>query len=82
MAGQYGDSTRSVKAVASQNVPGQPVAPIPVLASTYHLSDDEAASYDTYGRSDNPTWRLLESAVAQRPACGTSANATTPLRWR
>jgi cystathionine gamma-lyase len=36
-----------------------------VLASTYHLSTDEAADLDTYGRSSDPTWRRLESALAQ-----------------
>ena len=41
MDGQYGDSTRSVKAVGSEPVPGSPVAPLPVPASTYHLSPDE-----------------------------------------
>jgi cystathionine gamma-lyase len=38
---------------------------VPVLASTYHLSSDETADHDTYGRTGNPTWRLLESALAQ-----------------
>jgi cystathionine gamma-lyase len=36
-----------------------------VLASNYHLSADESAALDTYGRSSNPTWRQLESALAQ-----------------
>ena len=30
MDGQYGDSTRTVKAVGSEAIPGQPVAPMPV----------------------------------------------------
>jgi cystathionine gamma-lyase len=63
--GPYGDSTRSVKSVASQIVPGSPVAPVPTPAATFHLSDDESAADDTYGRGSNPTWRLLESALAQ-----------------
>jgi len=65
MTNRYGDSTRSVKAVNSRAIPGQPVVSAPVLASTYHLSTDEAADLDTYGRSANPTWRHLESALAQ-----------------
>lgn len=65
MDGQYGDSTRSVKAVASEHVPGGPVAPQPVAAATFHLSPDESAALDTYGRSGNPTWRHLESALAE-----------------
>jgi cystathionine gamma-lyase len=65
MNGWYGDSTRSVKAVGSQPVPGQPVMQPPVLASTYHLSPDEDESLDSYGRYSNPTWRQLESALAE-----------------
>lgn len=65
MDGTYGDSTRSVKAVGSDAIPGRPVAPLPVLASTYHLSADENESLDSYGRSSNPTWRQLESALAE-----------------
>lgn len=65
MNGRYGDSTRSVKAAGSQHVPGQPVASPPVPVSAYHLSADESQPMDTYGRSSNPTWRQLESALAE-----------------
>jgi cystathionine gamma-lyase len=65
MANRYGNSTRSVRAVGSQPIPGRPVAPQPILASTYHLSSGESAGPDAYGRSSNPTWRHLESALAQ-----------------
>ncbi len=65
MDGQYGDSTRSVKAVGSEAVPGSPIASPPVPASTYHLSPDETEPLDSYGRSSNPTWRQLESALAE-----------------
>jgi cystathionine gamma-lyase len=65
MSSRYGDSTRSLKAVSSLAIPGQPVAPPPVLASTYHLSTDDTADLDTYCRSSNPTWRHLESALAE-----------------
>lgn len=65
----YGDSTRSVKAASDPAIAGLPVASSPVLASNYHLSAEEssseAATPDTYGRSSNPTWRQLESALAQ-----------------
>jgi cystathionine gamma-lyase len=64
-AAGYGDSTRSVKAVSSEAVPGQPVAPIPVPASTFHLSVEESGDHDVYGRNSNPTWRQLEAALAQ-----------------
>ncbi|WP_441959957.1 cystathionine gamma-lyase [Mycolicibacterium houstonense] len=65
MDGVYGDSTRSVKAVGLDPIPGQPVAPVPVPASTFHLSPDEAEPLDSYGRSSNPSWRQLESALAE-----------------
>jgi cystathionine gamma-lyase len=62
---RYGDSTRAVKAVSSQPIPGEPVGPGPVLASAFHLSDDEGSEANTYGRGSNPTWRQLEAALAQ-----------------
>ena len=65
MDGQLGDSTRSVKATASQRVPGLPVAPPPVPVAAYHLSDDESDGLDFYGRNSNPAWRQLESALAE-----------------
>lgn len=65
MSGRYGDSTRSVKAAGSEAVPGRPVATPPVPAAAYHLSTDESAPRDVYGRSSNPTWRQLESALAE-----------------
>ncbi|WP_026256230.1 cystathionine gamma-lyase [Mycobacterium sp. 155] len=65
MEGTYGDSTRSVKAVGSESIPGVPVAPMPIPASTYHLSPDETEPLDSYGRSSNPSWRQLEAALAE-----------------
>jgi cystathionine gamma-lyase len=41
------------------------VAPVPVPVSAYHLSDDESAALDSYGRSSNPSWRQLEAALAE-----------------
>ncbi|MGY4710078.1 cystathionine gamma-lyase [Mycolicibacterium sp. CBM1] len=64
MTEHWGDSTRAVKAASSEPVPGQPVGPEPVLVSAFHLSPDEGSESDTYGRSSNPTWRRLESALA------------------
>ncbi|MBX7450240.1 cystathionine gamma-lyase [Mycolicibacterium sp. 3033] len=61
----YGDSTRSLKAIAGEHVPGEPVGPVPVPASAYHLGADEDDALDSYGRRHNPTWRHLESALAQ-----------------
>lgn len=70
MTGRYGDSTRSLKAVDVQAISGHPVAPQAVLAATYHLSGDETAALDNYGRSSNPTWRQLESALAELEGAG------------
>ncbi|KDE98077.1 cystathionine gamma-lyase [Mycolicibacterium aromaticivorans JS19b1 = JCM 16368] len=65
MTDRYGDSTRAVKAVSSLPIPGDPIQPGPVPASAYHLSDDEGSEQNTYGRATNPTWRQLESALAE-----------------
>ncbi|MDV3127178.1 cystathionine gamma-lyase [Mycobacterium sp. 21AC1] len=72
MDGTYGDSTRSVKAVGSESIPGQPVAPVPIPASTFHLSPDEAEGLDSYGRSSNPSWRQLEAALAELEGAATA----------
>lgn len=65
MADQYGDSTRSVKSVGAEPLPGAPIGPVPIPAAAYHLPPDEDAALDSYGRASNPTWRQLESALAQ-----------------
>lgn len=65
MSRRYGDSTRSLKAASAQAIPGKPVAPQAVFAATYHLSGDETIALESYGRSSNPTWRQLESALAE-----------------
>ena len=65
MSSPYGDSTRSVKASGAEAVPGSPVAPPPVPAAAYHIPPSEDDSLDSYGRYHNPTWRHLESALAE-----------------
>ena len=40
---RYGDSTRTVKAVDSEAIPGQPVAAVPVPVAAHHTSDDEGS---------------------------------------
>lgn len=42
---------------------GDPVAPPLVRASMYHLPGDPQASA-TYGRAENPTWEVVEEALA------------------
>jgi cystathionine gamma-lyase len=64
-AGELGDGTRCVHAGLPQPRPGQPFLPGPVFAAPYHLDPQAgpAAAPDGYGRPDNPTRRLLESAI-------------------
>jgi len=61
---RFGDSTRAVKAVDREAIPGQPISAIPMPASAFHLSDDEGSESHVYGRYSNPTWSQLESALA------------------
>jgi cystathionine gamma-lyase len=62
---RYGDSTRTVKAVDTDMVAGQPVAHSPVPASAFHLSADEGSEPHVYGRYSNPVWTGLQVALAQ-----------------
>ncbi|MFD3813370.1 cystathionine gamma-lyase [Rhodococcus sp. NPDC058639] len=59
-----GDSTRCVKAVASEGTPGSPLQQGPVFAAPYLLGEDESGEVDTYARASNPGWRALEAALA------------------
>jgi cystathionine gamma-lyase len=67
---RYGDSTRSVRAGLPEPVPGQPLLPGPVFASTFPLdpSTGPVAGTDAYGRTDNPTRRHLEAAIGDLEA--------------
>jgi cystathionine gamma-lyase len=65
MDGRYGDSTRSVKAIGAEAVPGSPIAPPPIPAAAYHIPPSEDDALDSYGRYHNPTWRQLESGLAE-----------------
>jgi cystathionine gamma-lyase len=65
MQDSYGASTRSVKAVSSQAIPGRPVTHGPVPSTTFHLDPDATEGLDFYGRATNPTWRQAETALAQ-----------------
>lgn len=68
----YGDSTRTVKAVESPPNPGEPVSAVPVPVAAYHLSDIEGSETHYYGRNSNPAWTRLESALAQLEAAGSA----------
>ncbi|MEV4492788.1 cystathionine gamma-lyase [Micromonospora coxensis] len=66
-AGDWHDGTRCVHAGLPEPAPGDPFLPGPVFAAPYHLDPWEgpAASPNGYGRPDNPTRRLLETAIGE-----------------
>lgn len=66
---QVGDSTRSVHAGRPEARPYEPSLPGPVFVSHYHLPGEPTGPY-VYGRDDNPTWDLLEQAIAELEAPG------------
>lgn len=59
----FGDGTRCVHGGDPPAAPGAALTPGPVFAAPYHLGDP-AERHDFYGRAGNPTWRVLESALA------------------
>lgn len=65
MTERFGDSTRAVKATASEAIPGEPVMPALVSASAFHLSPEEGSESYVYGRYGNPTCHQLEMALAR-----------------
>lgn len=62
-----GDGTRCVRAGLPEPEPGEPLLPGPVFAAPYHLDPAAggAPKRDGYARVDNPTRRLLESAIGE-----------------
>ncbi|MHC5904209.1 cystathionine gamma-lyase [Streptomyces sp. S6] len=67
--GAIGDGTRAVRAGLPEPVKYEPALPGPVFAAHYHLPGEPTGPY-TYGRDENPTWTLLERAVAELEAPG------------
>jgi cystathionine gamma-lyase len=59
-----GEGTRAVHAGLPPAEPHHPVLPGPVFAAHYHLPGEPVGPY-RYGRDENPTWTLLERAVAE-----------------
>ncbi len=62
----YGYGTRAVHSGLPAPVPGEPLLPSPTLAAPYLLDPDVGPQpgVDGYGRTDNPSWRHLEAAIA------------------
>jgi cystathionine gamma-lyase len=66
---EAGDGTRAVRAGLPEPVKHEPTLPGPVFAAHFHLPGDPTGPY-TYGRDENPTWTLLESAIGGLEAPG------------
>ena len=58
------ESTRVIRGTLTEAVAGTPLHSGPVFASPFHLSGDPAGATYSYGRSHNPTWTELETAIA------------------
>ncbi|MFI6941596.1 cystathionine gamma-lyase [Streptomyces sp. NPDC050418] len=69
-----GESTRALRAGLPEPVQFEPPFPGPVFTSHYHLAGDPSGPF-TYGRDENPTWSLLERAVATLESPGAPAEA-------
>lgn len=62
----YADSTRCVHSGMPAPVVGEPLSPGPAMTTIYHLRPEGVAVGDNgYGRTENPTRELLESALGQ-----------------
>lgn len=70
-----GDSTRSVHAGRPPATAYEPSLPGPVFVSHYHLPGEPTGPH-VYGRDDNPTWELLERAIAELEAPGDPSAVT------
>ncbi|MEU9166966.1 cystathionine gamma-lyase [Streptomyces sp. NPDC048420] len=64
-----GEGTRAVRAGLPEAVKNEPTLPGPSFAAHFHLPGEVEGPY-TYGRDTNPTWSLLESAIAELEAPG------------
>ena len=60
-----GDGTRAVHAGVPAPRQGEAPLPGPTFASYYHLEGDPESAQYVYGRYGNPTWTLLENALAE-----------------
>ena len=59
------DSTKAVRANLTRAVAGEALHPGPVFAAPYHTPGDPNEAPYSYARSHNPTWTVLERALAQ-----------------
>ena len=59
------ESTKIIRSTLTRAENGGALHPGPVFAAPYHVSGDPAETAYTYARSHNPTWTVLEKAIAQ-----------------
>ncbi len=57
------DATRTIRSTLTRAVPGEPLHPSPVFASTFHTPGEPSDAPYTYARSHNPIWTELERAI-------------------
>ena len=70
------ESTRIIRSALTRAVNGEALHAGPVFAANYHVSGDPGETAYTYARSHNPTWTVLEKAIAQMESGpGVRANA-------
>ena len=60
-----GPGTRVVRAGLPEAADGEPLLPGPTFAAPFHLAGEISASPYGYGRSANPTWTRLETALGE-----------------
>ena len=88
MSGPYGDSTRSVKAVGAQAIPGDPVSSGPVIARAFWPSPSGAARMARVAAplldtlvAGLPTLERMPGSAMSRPA-ESSAELSPALRGK
>lgn len=57
------ETTRIVRAMLTEAIPGDPIHGGPVFAAPFHVPGDPEDVPYSYGRSHNPTWTALERAL-------------------
>src|SRR5580698_10413532 len=69
------DATRLLQATLTEAKQGEPMHAGPVFAAPFHAMGDASQVAYTYGRSSNPTWTELETALS-----GLEGDDTTPAQ--
>jgi cystathionine gamma-lyase len=59
------DATKVIRSTLTPAIAGEPLHAGPVFAGPFHTPGDTSQAAYSYGRSHNPTWTELETAIAQ-----------------